>query len=197
MPIPNNPLVVKVAMIYRMDTRHFVNTLHVHNSLGWDLSGMEDLAVAIKAWWNDTYQNIISNQVGLEQIQVRLLDPSNPLAVDYSDGLPTYGDQTSVHEPANVTSTISWRTGLAGRKYRGRIYIPPITEASTNADDTIGSTTVTALAAAASDLLTKLATAALELVVFHGETSTFTKVITFVIENILDSQRRRLPGRGR
>jgi len=197
MAIPNNPLVCKVAMVFRLDQRHFVNTLHFQNSLGWDLSSMGDLAAMVKQWWLDSYKDDVSNQVALEQIQVRLLDPSNPLAVDYTTGLPVFGSNTNVHEPANVTVTISWRTGLAGRKYRGRIYVVPICENNTNDDDTVGSLTVAWLANTAQDLIAKAATAAIDLIVFHNADSTFTKIISFVIDNILDSQRRRLPGRGR
>jgi len=197
MPAPNNPLVVKVAMVFRADTRHFVNTLHVQDASGWDLASMEALAAEVVDWWNDNYKDACSNQVNLEQVQVRLLDPSNPLAVDYTTGLPITGNRSSIHEPYNVTTTISWRTGLAGRKYRGRIYVPGLTEDETNTDDTIASFVVTILAAAAQSLITRIGALTHNLVVFHVLTNTFTEITSYVIENILDSQRRRLPGRGR
>lgn len=197
MPVPNNPLVCKVALVFRLDTRHFVNTLHFSSAIGWDLTSMGNLAAMVKQWWLDSYQDDVSNQVSLEQIQVRLLDPTNPLAVDYTTGLPDSGSNANVHEPANVTVTLSWRTGLAGRKYRGRIYIVGLCENNTNDDDTIGSSTVSWLANVGGDLLAKAAAAAIQLIVFHKADNTFTKVLSFVVENILDSQRRRLPGRGR
>jgi hypothetical protein len=197
MAIPNNPLVVKVAMVYRADTRHFVNTFHVADVAGWDLAKMTLLAEQFVDWWRDTFNQASSNQINLEQVQVRLLNPANPLAVDYTTGLPITGGRSSVHEPYNVTVTISWRTGLAGRKYRGRIYVPGLTEDTTNTDDTIASFEVATLAASASDLMLRMATLSADLVIFHKIDNTYTAVTTYVIDNVLDSQRRRLPGRGR
>jgi hypothetical protein len=155
------------------------------------------LAEQFVDWWRDTFNQASSNQINLEQVQVRLLNPANPLAVDYTTGLPITGGRSSVHEPYNVTVTISWRTGLAGRKYRGRIYVPGLTEDTTNTDDTIASFEVATLAASASDLMLRMATLSADLVIFHKIDNTYTAVTTYVIDNVLDSQRRRLPGRGR
>lgn len=197
MPIPNNPLVVRANLVFRAYTRHFINSLHFSDASGWDLAKMQDLSDELKAWWDSPYGDQMSNQVQLEQVQVRLLDPLNPLALDDTVGLPIGGANPNIHEPFNVTSTISWRTGLAGRKFRGRNYVVGLCENNTNEDDTVSSDTVIALSAAAQNLLTRAATLAANLVVFHLANNTFTPVISYVIENIIDSQRRRLPGRGR
>jgi len=49
-PHPNNPDVVKVALLYQRDSRQFINTLHVHDIAGWDLAKMNALAVLIVNW---------------------------------------------------------------------------------------------------------------------------------------------------
>jgi len=197
MAIPNNPLVCRVNLVFRADTRHFINSFHVSDPAGWDLAKMQVISNAFKSWWANDYRDNVSNQVNLEQVQVRLYDPSNPLALDDTVGLPLAGLRASIHEPYNVTVTMSWRTGLAGRKYRGRTYVPGLTEDQTNTDDTINSTVVSELAAAAQALLLAIASTTADFIIWHASTNTFTKVITFVIDFILDSQRRRLPGRGR
>jgi len=195
--IPNNPLVVKAALIFKRDTRTFVNTLHFSDSTGWDSTKMQALAADLVDWWHTSYRTAMGVAVTLVQVQVRLLDPANPLAVDYTIGLPEGGAIIEGLEAANVTSTMSWRTGLAGRKYRGRIYVPAITEGQTNQDDTLTSTMAARLATVATYFLTHLIAGTRFPTIFHLGPDTFTNITTFVIENILDSQRRRLPGRGR
>jgi hypothetical protein len=197
MPIPNNPLVCKVAFLYSRDTRTFVNVFHVADSTGWDLTKMNNLAIDMHAWWSNQYKVYMPAGISLKQIQVRLLDPSNPLSVDYTTGLPESGSFASAMESANVTETISWRSGLAGRKYRGRTFVPGIAEAQVNQDDTSASGFVTALGIIADGLFNHVISGTRFPVIFHIASNLFTRITSYVIENILDSQRRRLPGRGR
>lgn len=197
MPIPNNPKVVKVAFVFSRDNRTFINTFHVADPDGWDAASMHTLAVDMAGWWTLHYAGDMPAGVSLQQIQVRLLDPSNPLAEDYTTGLPVAGGTVAAMEAANVTSTLSWRTGLAGRKYRGRTYVPSIAETQTTQDDKLTGAMSTALSIIANAFITAVTSGNRVPVVFHAATNTFTQIVSYVIENILDSQRRRLPNRGR
>jgi len=200
MPIPNNPLVAKVSMVGNRDTRQWVNTFHVAktNGVPWNAGDLLTIATAFKAQWDGFWKPICGTIVDLDVIQVRKLDPSDPLALDYTTGLPSAGTLGTALEAANVTLALSWRTGLAGRKFRGRFYFPSIADNQTTQDDRA----LSALVAAFNALLDNLwnapvAAGPYELVVFHLVDSTFTAITSWVVDAILDSQRRRLPGRGR
>jgi len=99
--------------------------------------------------------------------------------------------------PANCAAVISWRTGLSGRSARGRSYIFGLQDGAA-----IGSTLTNAQIA----LLTALSNAIGSFTNAGGVGVLFsilskTLVNTFPVRNaiidaIMDSQRRRLPGRG-
>lgn len=197
MPAPDNPLVAKVAMLFARDTRTFVNTFHVANDVALTASDLINIAGLFASWWNTAYSEYSSNDVALKQIQVRKLDPSDPLAYDQDIGPVSPGQQASEADTGATTQTISWRTGFAGRKYRGRIFAVGLPEGFVNTDDSITSPQTTFLASAASQLLSDLLAAGFKLVVFHKSDNTFTQVLTAIVENLVDAQRRRLASRGR
>jgi hypothetical protein len=196
MPPPNNPEVCRFTLQYLRDTRTFENVFHVRDTGGWNVADMTVAAQTFRDWWDTQMKLQSPNVVGLKAVFARLYDPSNPLAVDLPVSPPIFGNATDSCSPANVTSTLSFRTGLAGRKFRGRVYVPGYTELQTNTDDTIGSGLVTRNAIAAGGIIGIWPTGQ-NLVVFHRATNTFTPITTYIIENIIDSQRRRLPARGR
>lgn len=203
-PPPDNPQVCLVRLIFKRDTREMLNTFHVSKASAWTSGQMTILANDILSWYTTFYRGVIPNDITLVQIQVRKQDPLDPQAVDLavtSGGTGTRGGPT---EAGNVSVTMSERTGLAGRAYRGRMYVPGIIEGDVTADDRIGSSLIAGLTAAISNLITDLVSAGFALTVFHrpGLTphirdNTFNNVLFYVIENIIDSQRRRLPNRGR
>lgn len=197
MAVPNNPLVVRVILQYARDTRQFENVLHFWKSTAWTLAEMEVLAEDLRIWWNAAGKSPICDAVALTAILVRKLDPGNPLAFDYPISPPVPGGSVGAELPGNVTSTMSWRTGLAGRKHRGRSYLPGYVEVGVADDDRLTSAQVASIASNWSELLLSTVITIGSLVVFHVADNTVTSVISYIVENIVDSQRRRLPGRGR
>lgn len=199
---PNNPNVAKVTLVGHRDTREWVNTFHADKGAPIVEADLEPIAQAFYNWWHDTYRTRFANTIILDQIQVRVLDPSDPLALDYTTGLPEGGTYSpglggETPEPANVTLALSTRTGLAGRKFRGRFYVPAIAAADKTTDDRVTSPTVTAFSACIQALISAVLTSGLQLAIFHRADNTVTHVITGVVDAIIDSQRRRLPARGR
>jgi len=198
LPAPNNPAVVRVAMLFSRDTRTFVNTFHVTRASGaWTVPSMATLAQLFLDWWNNNYKAIAWTGLSLVQVQVRLYDPANPLAYDLTPGTPVPGTVGSAPDPASATLSVSWRTGLAGRKYRGRFYSVGMVEAQSQDNDTVTSGYVISAGSIATALINNLATVSQALVIFHRLTNTFTPVLSTIVENLVDAQRRRLAGRGR
>jgi hypothetical protein len=194
---PNNPKVVKVTMVYDCDTRIFNNVMHFERNATWTAADMRTLCDNIKTWWATLYSAACSSTVILVQIQARLLDPTNPLAVDFNVTPTIPGQASGAPAPANVSLTISLRAGKAGRKYRGRIYVPRFSAASLLVTDQVNSATAGILANVATGMFTIGAGTSSALTIFHRSGSTFDDVNTIVIDTTLDAQRRRLPGRGR
>jgi len=196
MPAPNNPRVARVAMLFQRDTRTLVNTFHVVKPTPLNAADLITIAGLFSSWWNTSYRNYSSNNVLLKQIQVRKYDPSDPLAYDLDISPPSAGAVVQTPDTAATTQTASWRTGYAGRKFRGRFYAVGLTEVATANDDSIGSPTTATLSNAALSLITSVVAASFQLVVFHKLDNTFTQILTAIVENLIDSQRRRLANRG-
>lgn len=193
----NNPSVARVVLNVVRDTRHFVNTFHATRLDEAELNAadLESIGNVFADWWNNTYnQRCMPNIVG-QSVVVTKLDPSDPLqdeSILVTGG--SYGAGTI--EPADATLSVSWRTGLAGRKHRGRFYIFSLSSAYTTSLDTITGGEASLLLGAANDLIVRMAAASKQLVVFHRSDDTFTPIVSALVETNIDSQRKRLPGRG-
>jgi len=196
MPAPNNPRVARVAMLFQRDTRTFVNTFHVVKPTAMTAADLINIAGIFSSWWNASYRGYSSNAVALKQIQVRKYDPADPLAYDLDVSPPSAGSQVANPDTGATTQTASWRTGLAGRKYRGRFYAVGLPEVATNSDDSVISTETAQLSNAALSLIASVIAASFQLAVFHKSDNTFTQIATVIVENLIDSQRRRLANRG-
>jgi hypothetical protein len=194
---PNNPRVARVAMIMQRDTRQVVNTFHVQKTAAWTAGDLSSLALAVKVWWTTYYKPMIPSQYALTQIQVRVYDPVAPLAYDLNVSPPEAGTRGTTPEAGNVTLSMSTRTGYAGRKFRGRMYLAGIGTGDISVTDTVVSALSTLAANAIATLIASALPAGMALTLFHRFTNTFTDITAYVIENVVDSQRRRLPGRGR
>jgi hypothetical protein len=94
---------------------------------------------------------------------------------------------------------VSERANLAGRAYRGRIYLPSISESDVIFNDTISAALISGVAAFASGFLAAFPPGGANgtLSIFHRNDNLFSTVLSIVVEALIDSQRRRLPGRGR
>ena len=138
--------------------------------------------------------------ISLFNIHGQVYDPlGSPWVADFGVSPAEPGTRSGTAESGNVTLAISWRAGLAGRAYRGRIYFPGLVEPDVNANDTIGTAAVAGLAAVGAAFLLNYnaPTGIGQLVLFHRNDNLFSTVVSIVLEALVDSQRRRLAGRGR
>lgn len=159
-------------------------------------SDLDALAEYLVTVWEETGKLACTNQIALEQVQVTNVDPAggNQTTVDLNP--PSAGTLAFAGAPGNVTHTASFRTDLVGRKYRGRNYLPGLHDGQTNDDDTITSDRLIRAAAWVARWLVGLP-GDWQLGVASSVTGLTRQVQTIVFENIIDSMRKRLPGRGR
>jgi hypothetical protein len=106
------------------------------------------------------------------------------------------GGQVQDSEPGNVTFCISLRSTLSGRRFRGRKYFSGIPVGS-RTGNTIDSALADALVASVMDLRAALSTGGFPMSIFSPTGLTLVSVVSVTRADLyLDSQRRRLTGRG-
>lgn len=151
-----------------------------------------DIAQSFEEAVGDAYRGAVSQNVGLTSVTVTDIITM----AQSTEALSGVGARTGDMLPPQAAGVISWRTGLAGRKYRGRSYIPGIAEM-----DQAGGT----LVAGAQANLDVLAGAVNNYwpaafsgthVIWHRDNTTPTPVSSWVIRPVVYTQRRRTLGVG-
>lgn len=196
MAAPNNPSTARVALRAARDTRDFINTFHVARTDNAALSAADlaNIGSMFADWWLNSYRSAFTNALVGQDITTTKQDPSDPLQnITY---IAAPGTRAGTILPGDVTAAVSWRTGLAGRKYRGRFYDFGMAFGDANSNDTMTGGYIAILEAIGQYLLNHAVTAALKLIVFHRLTNTYTDINTVVTDQLVDSMRRRLAGRG-
>jgi hypothetical protein len=121
MPPPNNPATARVALAVTRDTREFINTFHMMRGDGVELSSgdLVSMANVVADWWLNSYRTVVPNNVVGLSVTVTKQDPTDPL--QYTAFLAAPGTGVATDYPAVLSAAVSWRTGLAGRKFRGSL----------------------------------------------------------------------------
>lgn len=169
-------------------------------------TGAEVQAVAgvVEDWYTENVLAVLSNNLVYRETYARSL--ATAAAPDWTANAHAgdVGGNVSPALPGNVAWTVKFLTGLTGRSYRGRNYVPGIAEADNSGNQISG-----ALAA--------LLVAGYGELIATAEDNDFTWVVLSRVQNgvvlanaigapvvsvgfadlNLDSQRRRLTGRGR
>jgi len=193
----NNPSTARVVLTVTRDSRKFLNVLHMARSDGNELSASDLLSMAnvVADWWQNSYRQTCNPSVVGESVVATKNDPTDPLQQTvYINGPGTLSG--GGNDPANVTAAISWRTGLAGRKYRGRFFHFSPNGLGINSNDTFQGSTLLSFTNVGSYLLSHALTAALRVIIFHRATNTYTPSLETIVDQLVDSQHRRLAARG-
>lgn len=192
-----NPSTARVVLTVTRDTRKFLNVLHMSRLDGAELNSADLLNIAnvIADWWQNSYRLTCRPELVGESVVATKNDPSDPIQQTvYINGPGTLGGAGL--DPGNVTAAISWRTGFAGRKYRGRFFHFGPNGLGINANDTFQGSTLASFTAVGNYLLSHALTAALKVIIFHRASNTFTPVGETIVDQLVDSQHRRLASRG-
>jgi len=187
---------VRVEMRYQENSQERVNIFHLNvpGATTTDLSDIADLFDSHDDTFGDVLRN---NTTTLTHIIVTNINDAIQEQFVKAITPPRPGTQTGGSMPGNVTSTVSWRTGFAGPRRRGRTYMVDTPVDQVTAGETISGTRAGLLATWGQTLINALQVASKLLVVASHTYHTWTPVLSVIVETILDSQRRRLPGRGR
>lgn len=202
-PAPNT---ASIEMIYSLSTEVYENVFHVYKSTPFSLADLQALRAVMDSYDNTSGKNLRNTAAFLTRIRTRALDtPASPLE-DYYLPTPRGGTLSGTNlPPLNVAFCVKLSTGKQGRSQRGRVYFGGLSATQISDPGHVLQGTANNMVASLATLMSNLAAAGYTLCITSyrankawRSTAQNTAVITAVaVDTALDSQRRRLPGRGR
>lgn len=198
------PFTARCELVYSQSGQVIENVFYVRGPDAWTEQELQDLAANVEDAWRDNLRPIQSNEVTLLRVRVTDLGTNDGRGVEYAALAPAQGAVAAAVMPGSVTVAVKFATGFTGRSRRGRAYHIGLTE---------GQVTGNALAG---DMAASIQTAwigfftAIEgamtgvqhvIVSFCGNgvwrpDPLVTVVTNYSVDPYIDSQRRRLTGRG-
>src|SRR5215216_1560806 len=204
--MPFVPVTNTVLAELRMtaDNQFVENTLYFEYLSLPTLAEMTTLGQALIDWWDANIAPLTWVGVELREVVVTSLNSGTGLQATVVPAVTQLGELNVSALPMNVSLTISFRTGLRGRSFRGRNYVVGLVEGQTTGANQIDSATSAAFVDAYSLLLDFGQDIGASWVVVSrfsgvdangdpipraaGVTTPITSVL--VVDNIVDSQRR-------
>jgi hypothetical protein len=179
------------------------NTLYFILTGGWSEAGLTDLASALIAWWIAHMRDQTSSDATLMGVTATSMASETAPSVDVSAPADTTGNADFPAQPGNVTFTTQFRTTGRGRSSRGRNYAMGV-PSNVVTGDTVSLTWASALAAAYAALNADLDSIGCQHVVYSRVADGVARAVGLAqlvtaygfADLNLDSQRRRLAGRG-
>jgi len=192
-------------MTYSLAGQRVCNVLHFLNAEETGSPDPTELGSRLVAWWNEQLKGTMTADVALTSVVVTPLEAEGEPALEYTTGAGTIGTSAGASLPNNVALVISQKTPFRGRSFRGRTYHFGISEAKVVLN-TADPAYVTDLLGRYSHLLELDGSVGepifnLAVVSYWSQgalraTPLATAVTAQSCDGIIDSQRRRLPGRG-
>jgi len=196
------PGIAQFNLHFTQDGQVAENVFHLMKSGVWSASDLEEGTDSLWDWITDHWPAVAS--VNASAVGVGGVDLSSDSGASFEKTIadPIPGGVATVGLPTSVTVAVSWKTAKRGRSYRGRTFHVGIPAAMT---------LDSALTTTAQGLLVTAYTYLLATFVANGQTMCVlsrrhngelraqgigTPITTLAVDANLDSQRRRLPGRG-
>lgn len=202
MPFIPAPLGVRVAMEFTKDGQTVVNVYHVSCTQPLITANLTAIGNAFLAWWVNELRTVQSSALVLARIVVTDVSQQEGQQAIVVPTVSAAGAVAGTDAPNNVALVVTHRTAQIGRTRRGRTYLPGVPAASV-AGSTYNTSAVAAILAAYGALAARLTPTSSFLVVasyqFNGqprEAAVLTAVTAFTANDVIDTQRRRVPGRG-
>lgn len=163
----------------------------------WDQNDQLDVASAAVDWIN-AIKGLQSSKFAWTAIKLSPIGQDGNLAASstlLTLKTPILGSNNSTMAPPQLSVATSFRTGVPGRRGRGRMYLPALHNGLTTADGTVGSSTRTTLANAGRALLNAVQSIALgveyRIVVTSAKNPRYVLPQQVRVGDQFDVQRRR------
>jgi hypothetical protein len=201
MPFIPVPSTAMVELFYTQDGQKMENTLYFGQAEAYDAAELTTLATEVRDWAIEFLLPQMASAVVMTGVKATSLESDTAPAIEITGGGP--GGVAGAALPNNVALVVKFLTAARGRSGRGRNYFPGLTEANVVAN-TVDASVANAIVDAYEQLLEAgTITEGAWVVVSRFEDLAprdpgISQLVTSVAltDRIVDSQRRRLPGRG-
>lgn len=197
--------VVQVNLVHKLHGQYCENTLYFYKTSAWTEVEMVDLMSAVISSWASNVMPQFSQDLTFTLVKARDLTTQTSLSMEQQVTPVVPGGVQVGAVPSNVAFSAKKVTGFAGRSARGRIYLAGLAESQIIGNEInalLQAAILTALENFIGDILTNITD------VIHVHISRFFNGqprevgLMYPVENwtsdiYVDSQRRRLTGRGR
>lgn len=200
---------IPVANVAQANIRQTLNGERIENTLyfrapaAWSAGSLAALASGVAAWWTTGPRAVLSDDLVLREVYVVDLTTANSGTYTHTVVNDPGGPISGEALPNNCALCVSFRTANRGRSFRGRNYVAGINEGDVTGN-VVAQATANGILAGYQGLMTYFSEAGLDWVVVsryaNGQpraagVATPVNAVTLV-DRYIDSQRRRLPGRG-
>ena len=199
-PVPDT---FKCEMRFTQYGQEVENVLYVRQHEPLTPVTMDAAGALLVLWWVTNMAPRTCVDVSLNEVKITDMSASDAPAESFTTGLPVSGTYDRSGLPGNVTLAVKLSTHSRGRSYTGRSYIVGIPDGSQTGNQ-VNSDASALYKAAYESLISELSIGGLDLVVVSfvhdkllREVGVATDVTSVTIDQNLDSQRRRLTGRGK
>lgn len=199
-PIPNS---VKVSVEWLVAGQEVVLTFTVRKPSAVTQTDVNNIRDVMHNWASNNLRNLMHSGAQYQRTYVVDLSSENGPFAEAVPPAAVFGSIGGVAAANNVALAVSHRTAQRGKSFRGRVYLGGLAAGSLQTATTISPTFVTTIAGVWALLVGALTAQAYQLAVPSRQankqprvTGLSTPVSLVLIDAFLDSQRRRLAGRG-
>lgn len=178
-------------------------TISVRKPTGFDATDYDTLSAELLDWYQDAYKAYVSTQCALQKINILDLSSAIAPSIEYPISPNIPGGNIGGATALNATLVTSFKTDQRGRSYRGRNYFVGLPAPSMVDSGSVSSGVAAGITLVYAALAVRLASISMEHVVVSRQqngvimpVAVVTPVTEYFTETNIDSQRRRLVGRG-
>lgn len=194
---------VEVQLTMRLDGQHIENTLSFQRDDGWDAEGMEALAEYLFSWWDEHIAPQLSQELSLVGCIITDQTSDTAPSLTFTPSSPLAGEREQPSEPNNVCICVSFRSAARGRSSRGRNYVSGLGVSDVTGNE-FDQNLLDNLVDGYSFLISDPIDLTTDWVIISRFTGGSPRTEGYIyqvqsvvaVDNTIDSQRRRLPGRG-
>lgn len=190
--------IVQVRVVSQAGTSVAINVRHYRVSAAVGPVPTEaQVATDLSSFWHNEYKAVIALAGQFRGVGVRHMRPSPPGLESFDIGLLGAGTVAGDRLPGQICGLITLTTQFAGRRYRGRVYLPFTGEAANDVTGVPTPAHVVNMQALAAKLIVPKTTLAgggsitLTPIIWHRDIVAFSDIINYRVIARWATQRRR------
>lgn len=207
----------QVKVVQQLHGQTVLNVMYATNEGGWSGSELAALCDLYIAWWNDHFADNVHSDLHLVSVAARDMSVEDGAGVEVQAPALSGGNlNTQGALPGNAALAVRFKSGLTGRNRNGRIYVAGLAEERCNGNDVtdasrdgfliaFGQLRDALLAAGYTPVVASFYDGTELQLMPNGETrkrpiprptALLTPIEQYLADTQIDSQKRRLSGRG-